>query len=77
MLEEVRKIKAEQSQLGTEKVHLLISSFLAEHGIKMGRAVPAGTNSTICCVRIICYPKEKEEDPVLRSLNIAFTSILT
>jgi hypothetical protein len=37
VLEEVRKIKAEQSQLGTEKVHLLISPFLADHGIKMGR----------------------------------------
>ena len=37
VLEEVRTIKEEQAQLGTEKVHLLIKPFLAEHGIKMGR----------------------------------------
>ena len=37
VLEEVRTIKEEQAQLGTEKVHLLIKPFLADHGIKMGR----------------------------------------
>ncbi len=37
VLQEIRKIKMNQSQLGTEKMHLLIKPFLAEHGIKMGR----------------------------------------
>ncbi len=37
VLQEVRKIKQEQPQLGTEKVYLLIKPFLAEHDIKMGR----------------------------------------
>lgn len=37
VLQEVRKIKAEQPQLGTEKVYLLIKPFLADHSIKMGR----------------------------------------
>ncbi|MGB3780796.1 MAG: hypothetical protein WA960_20705, partial [Tunicatimonas sp.] len=72
VLEEVRRIKAEQSQLGTEKVHLLVSPFFVDHGIKMGRAVPAGISCMICCVRIIYYPKENEEDRAPRSLNIVF-----
>lgn len=37
VLQEVRKIKQEQPQLGTEKVYLLIKPFLQEHSIKMGR----------------------------------------
>lgn len=37
VLGEVRNIKEEQPQLGTEKVYLMIKPFLQEHGIKMGR----------------------------------------
>lgn len=37
VLSEVRNIKEDQPQLGTEKVYLIIKPFFKEHSIKMGR----------------------------------------
>ena len=37
IIEQVRQIKKDQMQMGTEKVYHLLRPFLREHGIKMGR----------------------------------------
>ena len=37
IIEEVRKLRASQPYIGTEKVYLIIKPFLEEHGIKIGR----------------------------------------
>ncbi len=64
VLEEVRKIKREQSKLGTEKVYLLIQPFLTEHSIKMGRDKLYDLLRTHHLL-----PKRKKEVLVLRILN--------